>query len=94
VHELTHSAGVHNCFTPDSMNLVPVPLTWQSALYNRHPYTPWPHTRIHFSGRVGQGKGLNTRHLLQLLLKVTLSARHPVAVLPLCTEALGITVCF
>jgi hypothetical protein len=40
---------------------------------------------------VGQGNGLNFRHLLQLPLKLTPSARH-LPVLPLCTEAFGITV--
>jgi hypothetical protein len=37
MHLLAHSAGVHTCHTPDCMILVPVLLTWHSALYNRHP---------------------------------------------------------
>jgi hypothetical protein len=33
-----------------------------------------PHTSINYFGRVVHGNGLNTRHPLQLLLKLTLSA--------------------
>jgi hypothetical protein len=36
----------------------------------------WPHTSIDYFGRVGHGNGLNTKDLLQLSLKLTLSARH------------------
>jgi hypothetical protein len=81
MHLLAHSAGVHTCYTPDCMNLVPVLLTWHSALYNQQPLhtiynSPFmPHASLNYFGRVGHGNGLNTRNPLQLLLKLTLSAR-------------------
>jgi hypothetical protein len=73
---LSHSAGVHTCHTPDCMILVPVLLTWHSTLYNDIPFTQELHLSFGYLGRVGQGNGLNTRHLLQRQLKLTISARH------------------
>jgi hypothetical protein len=92
-----HSAGVHTCHTLDCMKLVGVLLTWHSTLYNRRPFTPKPHASIDYFGRVGQDNRMNIRYLLQLPLKLTLSARYLnclFAVLPLCTGALGITASF
>jgi hypothetical protein len=75
-HELAHSNAVHTCHTPDCMNLVPVVLTWHSTLCNRHPLKHMQASiTSDYVGRVRQGNGLNI-HLLQLPLKLTLSARH------------------
>jgi hypothetical protein len=76
MHLLAHSAGVHTCRTHDFMILVPVLLTWHSTLYNRHPLHTIATYKFGYFGRVGHGNGLNTRHLLQLPLKLTISARN------------------
>jgi hypothetical protein len=46
-HEVSHSAGVHTCHIPDSMNLVPALLAWHSTLYNRHSL----HTKATYQNR-------------------------------------------
>jgi hypothetical protein len=74
MHLRAHSAGVHTCHAPDYMILVPVLLTWHSTLYNRHPL----HTIATYKFwllRDGHD-GINTRHLLQLPLKLTILATH------------------
>jgi hypothetical protein len=67
---------------PDCMNLVPeqcmnfvqVLLICQST--NDTTLTMHPHTNIDYFERIGQGNGLHIRHLLQLPVKLALSARH------------------
>jgi hypothetical protein len=66
--------------TPASplMNLLPVLLTWYSTSYNRRPLhtiATYKYCYYYFV-RVGQGNELNMKHLLQLPLKLTLSARQ------------------
>jgi hypothetical protein len=79
-HELAYSGGAHACQAgADCTNLVPMLLTWHSTLYNRHTPT---HTKstcqytLLGGGGGWQGKGLHIRHVPQLPLEVTFSARH------------------
>jgi hypothetical protein len=78
---------------PDCVNLVPVLLTWQAPCTTDSPFTPYSHSNVDYFGRDRHGNGLNTKHLLQLSLKLTLSGPS-IVMLPLCTEALAITVSF
>jgi hypothetical protein len=58
--------------TLSCMILVPV-------LLQPDPYTRKPHASIDDLERFGQDNGLNNRHLLQLPLQLTLSAKHCIA---------------
>jgi hypothetical protein len=76
VHELAHSAGVHT-WHPDCVNLVPVLLTWHSTLYNNgHALLTIATEKYRLLWEGWAYNGLNIKHLLQLPLKRTLSARH------------------
>jgi hypothetical protein len=94
-HELAHSAGGHTCRSPDCMNLVPLLLTWHSTLYNQHPLhkTATCHDKL-----LGEGwarKPAEDQTFAAAFIEAhsfRLTPRLPV--LPLCTEALGITVSF
>jgi hypothetical protein len=75
VHELAHSAGVHTC---------------HSTLYNRHPPSHHGHIQA-FITRGGLRKVMGTISDIASTEAQTFLQAPPLPVLPLCTEALGIT---
>jgi hypothetical protein len=69
VHELSHSAGVLAGHNPDCLGASAADIAPCTA---HTPFTPYPNTSIDKFGR----DGLNIRHLLQLPVQLTLSARN------------------
>jgi hypothetical protein len=78
------------------MNLVPVLLTWHSTLYNQHHSHMY--VLISWEGRARQRVDYQTSIVASTTIASTdanlFSQVPPLPVLPLCTEAPGITVSF